>query len=138
MSETRAPEAEVEYSWRGSFDNHELNALHAEAFEHAITVDDWHGQVERHSLGWVSARRDGHLVAWVNVAWDGSVHAFILDTIVTAALRRCGGAASVRSSFASRSSRRGSPAASGSMSTSTMSWPRSTSRRAAFDQRQPA
>jgi GNAT superfamily N-acetyltransferase len=72
----------VEYDWRGSFDNAEVNALHAEAFVHRVLDDDWHGQVHRYSLGWVCARRDGRLVGFVNVAWDGGVHAFILDTIV--------------------------------------------------------
>lgn len=73
---------DVEYSWCGDFTNDEVNALHAEAFGHAVADDDWRGQVERYSLGWVCARRDGELIGWVNVAWDGGVHAFILDTMV--------------------------------------------------------
>ena len=36
-----------------------------------------------HSLGWVCARSEDDLIGFVNVAWDGGVHAFILDTIVT-------------------------------------------------------
>ena len=40
----------------------------------------WH-RVSQHSLGWVSARdRAGHLVGFVNVAWDGGDHAFLIDT----------------------------------------------------------
>lgn len=80
----------IEYEWRGDFANAELNALHAEAFGHRVLDDDWHDQVHRHSLGWVCARRDGALVAFVNVAWDGGVHAFILDTIVALDARREG------------------------------------------------
>lgn len=38
--------------------------------------------MNRHSLGWVCARFDGALVGFVNVAWDGAAHAFILDTVV--------------------------------------------------------
>jgi ribosomal protein S18 acetylase RimI-like enzyme len=34
------------------------------------------------SLGWVCARQDQQLVGFVNVACDGSGHAFILDTVV--------------------------------------------------------
>ncbi len=30
------------------------------------------------------------MVGWVNVAWDGGVHAFVLDTIVTRARRHRG------------------------------------------------
>lgn len=80
----------VEYEWRGDFANAELNALHAEAFEHRVLEDDWRGQVHRYSLGWVCARREGRLVGFVNVAWDGGVHAFILDTIVALDARREG------------------------------------------------
>jgi len=80
----------IEYEWRGAFDDREVSALHAEGFEHELTVDDWRGQVERHSLGWVCARRDGRLVGFVNVPWDGDTHAFIMDTLVTADCRRLG------------------------------------------------
>ena len=73
----------VAYHWRGDFDNAEVNALHAEAFTHRIFGDDWNGQVHRHSLGWVCARDGSELVGFVNVAWDGAIHAFILDTMVT-------------------------------------------------------
>jgi GNAT superfamily N-acetyltransferase len=52
---------------------------------------DWRGQVERHSLGWVCATdRDGRLVGFVNVAWDGGVHAFVIDTLVEQRRRRSG------------------------------------------------
>ena len=88
---SRVVEVEVEYDWRGSFDNAEVNALHAEAFGHPVFDDDWHTQVHRHSLGWVCARREGGvLVGFVNVAWDGGVHAFILDTVVARDARREG------------------------------------------------
>ncbi len=76
--------------WRGAFENDELNALHAECFEHRLLNDDWWGQVNRHSLGWVCMRSAGSLVGFVNVAWDGGVHAFLLDTMVSSAWRRRG------------------------------------------------
>jgi len=72
---------ELQVDWRGDFDNQELNALHAEAFPHAILEIDWTSQVKAHSLGWVIARDAGELVGFVNVAWDGDIHAFILDTM---------------------------------------------------------
>jgi GNAT superfamily N-acetyltransferase len=82
----------ISYEWRGAFDNAELNALHAEGFEHRVLEDDWWAQVNRHSLGWVCAREPGtsSLVGFVNVAWDGAIHAFILDTLVTGRVRRQG------------------------------------------------
>jgi GNAT superfamily N-acetyltransferase len=82
--------AKPEFEWRGEFDNRELNTLHAEAFAHAILDIDWRGQVGTHSLGWVTAREAGELVGFVNVAWDGGIHAFVLDTLVNAARRRQG------------------------------------------------
>lgn len=79
-----------EFQWRGHFTNHEVNRLHAGAFHHPVSDDDWAGQVERYSLGWVTAR-DGHeLVGFVNVLWDGGFHAFIVDTIVMARVQRRG------------------------------------------------
>jgi ribosomal protein S18 acetylase RimI-like enzyme len=76
--------------WCGNFDNQELNALHAEAFAHAILEIDWTSQVKAHSLGWAIARDAGELVGFVNVAWDRDIHAFILDTIVSVSRRRQG------------------------------------------------
>src|SRR5918912_392261 len=72
----------VTYEWRGTFENAEVNELHAEAFAHSLFGDDWVAQVTGHSLGWVCARDGGRLVGFVNVAWDGGVHAFVLDTMV--------------------------------------------------------
>jgi GNAT superfamily N-acetyltransferase len=83
----------IMYAWRGEFENVEVNALHAEAFDHAVFESDgwdWNSQVQRHSLGWVCARDDGALVGFVNVAWDGVVHAFVLDTMVASSIRRHG------------------------------------------------
>lgn len=78
----------IAYGWRGDFANGEVNALHAEAFGHAVLDDDWWAQVHVHSLGWVCARDGDDLVGFVNVPWDGGVHAFILDTMVAASARR--------------------------------------------------
>jgi GNAT superfamily N-acetyltransferase len=80
----------VTYEWRGPFENPEVNALHAEGFGHAVLDDDWRAQVERHSLGWVCAREGSDLVGFVNVAWDGAIHAFVLDTVVASRSRRHG------------------------------------------------
>jgi len=80
----------ITYSWRGQFDDGELNALHAEAFAHEITDDNWWVQVNRHSLGWVCARDAGRLVGFVNVCWNGGSHAFILDTVVATKVQRAG------------------------------------------------
>ena len=89
--------AEIVYGWRGAFTDPDLNALHAEAFEHRLLDDAWIAQVEGHSFGWVTAYDGPTLVGFVNVAWDGGVHAFLLDTVVAASHRRRGiGAGLVR------------------------------------------
>lgn len=80
----------ITHEWRGRFGNAAVNALHAEGFGHPVLDDDWWAQVNRHSLGWVCAREGDDLVGFVNVAWDGGVHAFILDTLVTARVRNRG------------------------------------------------
>jgi GNAT superfamily N-acetyltransferase len=76
--------------WRGSFENAAVNALHAEGFGGQVGETDWRAQVEQHSLGWVCAWRGSELAGFVNVAWDGGRHAFILDTVVAAGARRNG------------------------------------------------
>lgn len=78
------------FEWRGPFTNDEVNALHADAFDHRPFDDDWQAQLDRHSVGWVTARADGDLVGFVNVVWDGLVHAFIQDTVVAGRAQRQG------------------------------------------------
>lgn len=80
----------ITYRWRGEFDNRDVNALHAEGFGHSLREDDWWHQVNQYSLGWVCARDGDQLVGFVNVAWDGAVHAFVLDTLVAPVARHHG------------------------------------------------
>lgn len=83
----------IDFQWRGAFTNREVNALHAEAFETRVFTDeewDWVALTDRHSLGWVTARDGEALVGFVNVVWDGLVHAWLQDTMVAASARRRG------------------------------------------------
>ncbi|MFE9901080.1 GNAT family N-acetyltransferase [Streptomyces achromogenes] len=80
----------ITYEWRGDFDNAALNALHADGFGYPVAATDWRARVGRHSLGWVCARQDGALAGFVNVAWDGGAHAFLLDAVVAPAYRSRG------------------------------------------------
>lgn len=81
----------ISYEWRGRFDNAEVEALHAEAFDHEeVVTDDWSARLHRYSLGWVCARLDGAMVGFVNVAWDGGIHAFVLDTMTAKRAQRRG------------------------------------------------
>lgn len=67
------------YRWRDPVTDDELSDL---VRSHAgEPVPGWWNGIRRHSLGWVTARDgDGLLVGFVNVAWDGGDHAFLLDT----------------------------------------------------------
>jgi GNAT superfamily N-acetyltransferase len=84
----------ITYAWREDVTNAEMNALHAEAFDTRVydeTEWDWVEQLRGHSLGWATARDEaGTLVGFVNVPWDGLVHAWIQDTMVASAARRRG------------------------------------------------
>jgi len=93
---------DISYRWRGAVTNAALNALHAEGFGHPVRAEDVVSRLQHHSLGWVRATTpDGGLVGFVNVAWDGGTHAFLLDTLVAAAHRRRGiGRALVRTAAA--------------------------------------
>ncbi len=79
----------VDYRWRGDASDAELVALveahggHSEA--------GWWDQIRPFSLGWVTARLpSAELVGFVNVAWDGGDHAFLIDTKVASRYQRRG------------------------------------------------
>lgn len=66
------------YAWRDTITDAEMVEL---VDSHGgKPAAGWWEQVWPHSLGWVNARNsDGLLVGFVNVAWDGGDHAFLLD-----------------------------------------------------------
>ncbi|TBF36238.1 GNAT family N-acetyltransferase [Rhizobium leguminosarum] len=66
----------------------EFNALWSAAWD-APTPRDFTSVLSR-SLTHIGAYHDNQLVGFVNVAWDGGIHAFILDTSVHPDMRRQG------------------------------------------------
>jgi ribosomal protein S18 acetylase RimI-like enzyme len=69
----------ITYTWRGDLTDVEMVGL-VESYGGQSEVG-WWDRIQPHSLGWVSARdADGLLVGFVNVAWDGGDHAFLIDT----------------------------------------------------------
>lgn len=80
----------IEFEWRGAFDNGDFHVLHAEAFETRIFDDDWVSLTANHSLGWVTGRDEQRLVGFVNVIWDGLVHAWIQDVMTARSHRGLG------------------------------------------------
>jgi GNAT superfamily N-acetyltransferase len=83
------PADRTDFTWRGPVAGHELVAL---AASHGDRLPpDWWDRVAPRSLGWVSARDPGGaLIGFVNVAWDGAGHAFVLDTKVDPGHQRRG------------------------------------------------
>ena len=96
----------ITYEWRGPFTNAEVNVLHAEGFGHRPVTGDWRAQVAQHSLGWVCARDGTELAGFVNVAWDGAAHAFILDTLV---MTRLAGVPGVEDALVAEGEQAGQP-----------------------------
>lgn len=67
------------YAWRDPISDDEMVELvDADGGRPEVS---WWDRIRPHSLGWVTTRTsDGVLVGFVNVAWDGGAHAFLLDT----------------------------------------------------------
>lgn len=79
----------IAYEWRGDLSDAEMADLVAAHGGEPRT--GWWDHVRPHSLGWVTARDDtGRAVGFVNVAWDGGDHAFLLDTKTRSELQRSG------------------------------------------------
>ena len=73
--------ADVRFAWRGEADDGELVAL-TDSYG-GNSEAGWWDRIRPHSLGWVTARdARGSLIGFVNVAWDGGDHAFLIDTKV--------------------------------------------------------
>ncbi len=87
------PHGNITFGWRDPFTNREIHQVHAAAFETRLFNEsewDWVDQTNRYSLGWVVARDESRFVGFVNVLWDGLVHAFIEDVMVDTDYRHRG------------------------------------------------
>lgn len=81
-------ESHITYKICPPVTNYELNELFAIAWGNHKTWDFL--PVLAHSLLYVCAYHETKLIGFVNVAWDGAQHAFILDTTVHKDFRRRG------------------------------------------------
>jgi ribosomal protein S18 acetylase RimI-like enzyme len=57
----------------------DLNELFTAAWGHP---KPGYERIFDHSFTWITAEADARLIGFVNVAWDGDVHFFLLDTTV--------------------------------------------------------
>ena len=88
MSTTVTSSSTISFFISPDVTNTELNKLFATAWPNH-TASDFQPVLQR-SLAYVCAYADSELVGFVNLAWDGSIHAFILDTTVHARCQRQG------------------------------------------------
>ena len=79
---------EIELAVSPRVSSEALNTLFAAAWE-THRPSEWAGILKR-SLAYICAYRNGDLVGFVNIAWDGGAHAFLLDTTMHPALQRRG------------------------------------------------
>lgn len=88
MIEPNHEDSVVAYLVSPSLTNDELNALLAAAWrDHRWS--DFQPVLSR-SLAFVCAYHENRLIGFVNLAWDGGEHAFLLDTLVHPDFRRRG------------------------------------------------
>lgn len=91
----------MEYRVKEGLDFSSLGQLREAAWGGRDDGSAWPRILER-SLTWITAFDGPQLVGFVNVAWDGGVHAFLLDTTVHPHYQRQGiGAELVRRAAAS-------------------------------------
>jgi GNAT superfamily N-acetyltransferase len=79
----------VEYHLNPVVANAELDQLYLVSWPNHHLGYDFRPELE-HALAYVGAYLDGALVGFVRLAWDGSVHAFLLEPTVRPDLRRRG------------------------------------------------
>jgi predicted N-acetyltransferase YhbS len=79
----------VMYRWRATIEDGAVDDLHRHAFGEASGPYHWR-RSRPLSLGWVTATDDDRLIGFVNVAWDGNRHAFLLDVAVAPDRQRQG------------------------------------------------
>jgi ribosomal protein S18 acetylase RimI-like enzyme len=80
--------ASIQYHENLAVSNSDLNSLFNASWPDHQASDFQH--VLAHSLGFVCALSAGQLIGFVNLAWDGGIHAFLLDITVHPAWRRQG------------------------------------------------
>lgn len=81
-------ESEIVYRVSPEIENDELNALFSASWQNHSPMD-FRPVLER-SLDFVCAYHSESLIGFVKLAWDGDIHAFILDTTVHPDFRRRG------------------------------------------------
>ena len=85
MTNTGSP---ISYNTSPAITNDTLNPLFAAAWPSHHWSD--FTSMLRHSLAYICAYQQDRLIGFVNLAWDGGIHAFLLDTTVHPDVQRRG------------------------------------------------
>jgi GNAT superfamily N-acetyltransferase len=85
---THSTTGDVEYRMKPPLTEEQLEPLFREGFVES-DVQGYARVLER-SLTWVGAFHNGELIGFVNLAWDGKEHAFLLDAVVRERVRNRG------------------------------------------------
>lgn len=78
----------ITYPINPNLNNEDMNSLFTAAWPDHRPTD--FAPVLKRSLAYIGAYDGEKLMGFVNLAWDGGVHAFLLDTTVHPAYQRCG------------------------------------------------
>ena len=78
----------IKYKAKPSIDNKALNDLFETSWEN-FQKRDFSKALDK-SLTYICAFYNNELIGFINIAWDGHLHAFLLDTTVHPAFRRKG------------------------------------------------
>jgi ribosomal protein S18 acetylase RimI-like enzyme len=101
----RVARVTIDYRTSEPVDGTELTALMEDAWpDHALMDPE---VLRKHSAGWVCAYDGEKLVGFVNVAWDGGTHFFLLDTTVAPSHQRRGIGAALVAAAVELSEQRG-------------------------------
>jgi GNAT superfamily N-acetyltransferase len=95
----------IRYELSPPVSNEALNTLFAAAWENHTESD--FAPILSRSLVYVCAYDTDRLIGFVNVAWDGGIHAFLLDTTVHPDVQRRGIATELVSQAAAAAKARG-------------------------------
>lgn len=80
MTDIPNPPNTIAYKISPPVTNEAMNTLFAAAWGASAEAD--FQPVLAHSLAYVCAYDGANLIGFVNLAWDGGIHAFLLDTTV--------------------------------------------------------
>src|SRR5580704_8018313 len=78
----------IEYRQNPALENQQLNELFSRSWENWKDRD--FRPVLTRNLGHIAAFENDRLIGFVNIAWDGGEHAFLLDTTVHPEFQRRG------------------------------------------------